>query len=63
MSVEHVEVNSVSPDANVANVLYNFAGYVEAAVTSGLTDGLIDRAHEVKDLALEYLVDDFRESA
>jgi hypothetical protein len=47
----------------MANVAYNFARYVRAAVASGLTEGLDQRAHEVEDLALERITEDFRDSA
>ncbi len=53
----------MSPEAHLANVLYDFANYVEAAVKSGLTDGVVDRAHAVQDVALRHIVEEFRESA
>ena len=52
----------MSPEADVANVLYNFATYVLAAVNSGLTEGLHERAQECMDLALPYILDEFRAS-
>lgn len=53
----------MTADGNLANTLYMFASYVQAAVESGLTDGLLDRCSEVQDLALVYLTDEFREAA
>ena len=50
----------MSPEATVANVLYNFAQFVLAALNSGDTQNVHERAQECMDIALPFIVDDFR---
>lgn len=45
----------------MANVAYDFARYVRAAMTSGLTEDLDRRAREVEDVALQHIVAEFGE--